>query len=738
MNMAFSHPPLFPFSAVLGHPKLRIALLIEVIDPKIGGLLVIGEPGLGKSTIIRSIIDLLPQINIFENTLKPMPFYTLPLGATEEMVIGTVNLEKLLRNGEKRIESGILTKANGGFLYIDEINLLPDYITDLILDTTASGVNLIEREGVSLHESASFGLIASMNLQEGTLRPQISERFSIEIHMVPVLNVSMRATLSRQIMAFHADPVPFLQRCYSQQQKLRDRIQKARENLENIQIPSFFFSIVGDLGRELGIYSHRIELALLRSARALAALHSHSCVNKALFVRAFFMVVEDRIRSQNTELSHEGLNTIFERIWRRHLPIPPLMSVEPPVNSQKLIPGVFQSTNSQIPFQYETLITPDTKNWTDVHAVPSNSQFPIPPPMKDQPEFVTGFHSLGDYDPPFKSPLPSISHGLLQNFSPPVFTSFFSVASLHELIKQNRRVLEYTGRGSRVRLLTHSQGRFVFTRTPRGFPHSIAFEASIKAHHLNYASSLAHLSTLIHSSRTRPSVGSSHLAVQLSRDDLKEKIKEVKAPYSFYFIVDASASMRRTLDQTIRIISSVHAEGYKKKDKISVISFQGRSAMVLQHPSVSLSVGLQKLRSLEGSSYTPLASALRKVLHLIHQEQMKGICIPIMILLSDLGANVSSAQPHMNAATRSDFDLISSELGKIASEIGKKRLVIIIMKPRKSFATQFLGVDIISMRQIESYFRDYAHAHIIEYDAYDTQSAITLLKQGVNDQKWSK
>jgi Mg-chelatase subunit ChlD len=228
---------------------------------------------------------------------------------------------------------------------------------------------------------------------------------------------------------------------------------------------------------------------------------------------------------------------------------------------------------------------------------------------------------------------------------------------------------------------------------------------------------------------TRSKNSNPELAIQLQYDDIMEKVYEQKAPLSLYFIVDASASMRRTLEQTIKVIQSVHAEGYKKKDKVSVISFQGRHVEILQRPSVSFSVGLEKLRQLKATSYTPLASALNKTLTIINQEQIKGISIPIIIIISDLGANISLRNPEKNASTTDDFQKIAEEMIPITRKIGRKHFAVIIMKPQKSFATKYLGVDPFSVKKIERAFRTYAQAKIFEFDAYDPDTTILQLKQ---------
>ena len=187
--------------------------------------------------------------------------------------------------------------------------------------------------------------------------------------------------------------------------------------------------------------------------------------------------------------------------------------------------------------------------------------------------------------------------------------------------------------------------------------------------------------------------------------------------------------MCKSLEQIIKVIQSVHKEGYKKKDKLAVISFQGKESKILQRPTVSMSVALQKLRTLEPCSYTPIASALRKALTMIHQEQIKGCSIPIIIILSDLGANVSMKYANLSAQSDKDFRIIEQELDDIAQEMGKKKIKLVVMKPKKSFATRYLGVNPISVQKIQESFIHHTNGRIFEFDAYDPSATIVQLKR---------
>jgi len=308
-----------------------------------------------------------------------------------------------------------------------------------------------------------------------------------------------------------------------------------------------------------------------------------------------------------------------------------------------------------------------------------------------------------------------------------------NVDPILKFLSHKRKVTNYTGRGNRVRVISKSSGKYISAYKPRRMPHTIAFDATIKAHYLNTLPNLSDLNSIddvVPKSSSIPSQDQlQQLAIRLKMSDVREKIHELHAPLTLYFIVDASASMCKTLDQIIKVIKSVHQEGYKKKDKVSVISFQGRDARILQRPSVSVSVALDKLRKLEPSSYTPIASALRKTMTMIRQEEIKGCSIPVILILSDLGANVSQKYADLSAQTGSDFQVIEQELDELSKEIFKKGIKTVIMKPQKSFATRYLGVNPVSVQHIQDSFLNHADARIFEFDAYDPKTTILQLKR---------
>lgn len=263
--------PLFPFSALLGQDNLQRALLLAAIDPSIGGVLIEGPRGTAKSTSARALSELLPAGQ----------FVTLPLGASEEQLIGTLDIESALQKGEVKFSPGLLAKAHGGVLYVDEVNLLPDTLVDQLLDVAASQVNIVERDGISHAHAASFVLIGTMNREEGELRPQLLDRFGLALTLENYRDATLRQNIVKARIAFDIDPIAFRKNLAEQQKALIDSIQFARENLQRLE----FSDAVHEHASELCLAAHvdglRADLMMLRAARALAALQRDAAITIA-------------------------------------------------------------------------------------------------------------------------------------------------------------------------------------------------------------------------------------------------------------------------------------------------------------------------------------------------------------------------------------------------------------------------------------------------------------------------
>jgi len=314
----------FPFSAIVGQDELKLALLACAIDPSIGGVLVLGDRGTGKSTAVRALAALLPQMRVISECrygcdpeqpagwcsecqsrpadakpatrLVPVPVVDLPLGATEDRVLGALNLEQALSAGVRAFEPGLLAQANRGFLYVDEVNLLEDHLVDLLIDVAASGVNVVEREGISVRHPARFVLVGSGNPEEGELRPQLLDRFGLSVEIRTPQDLDQRIEIVRRRDQFERAAAVFLKDWQPQELELRRRISAARKRLPKIEVSEQALRWAARLCLRVGTDGLRGELTLIRAARAVAALNGSSIVDSAELIQVAPPALRHRLR----------------------------------------------------------------------------------------------------------------------------------------------------------------------------------------------------------------------------------------------------------------------------------------------------------------------------------------------------------------------------------------------------------------------------------------------------------
>jgi len=308
----------FPFSAIVGQDEMKQALLIAAVDPSVGGVMVFGDRGTGKSTAARALAALLPPITAIENCpygcskeeserypdvcgsgplrKRAVPFVDLPLGATEDRVIGSLDLERALRSGEKGFEPGLLARAHRGFLYIDEINLLEDHLVDLLLDVAASGENVVEREGLSVRHPAKFVLIGSGNPEEGELRPQLLDRFGLSVEVRTPSEIETRIQIMRLVAERESDPQAFSDKWAGEDEKILRQIARGKARLPKLVPGENLLRDAAELCLAVGADGLRGELTLMRAARALAALKGAKEVKREHLVEIAPSALRHRLR----------------------------------------------------------------------------------------------------------------------------------------------------------------------------------------------------------------------------------------------------------------------------------------------------------------------------------------------------------------------------------------------------------------------------------------------------------
>lgn len=321
---------MYPFVRVVGQKEMKTALLLNAVDPGIGGVLIKGNKGTAKSTTVRSMPQFLPGHRVVkgcrfgcdpnqprkmcpecrekymngerpEAVEVPTTVVELPLNATEDRVAGTLDLEHVLETGKRKFEPGILAAANGNILYVDEINLLDDHIVDLLLDSAAMGMNYVEREGISFSHPANFILIGTMNPEEGDLRPQLLDRFGLSVDVAEEYVLENRKEVIRRRLAFEANPEEYLNDCEMELADLRNRITSARDILKKIPIEDSAITMAAKLSAHFKMEGHRADLALMRSARANAAFEGRDRITKEDFITVAPMVLSHRIKKKAFE-----------------------------------------------------------------------------------------------------------------------------------------------------------------------------------------------------------------------------------------------------------------------------------------------------------------------------------------------------------------------------------------------------------------------------------------------------
>ena len=334
MSQAFQSR-VFPFTAIVGQAEMKLALLLNVIDPRIGGVMIMGDRGTGKSTTIRALADLLPEIPVVAGdpyNSSPnhpdlqssevrerlqrgeslsegrcqVPMVDLPLGATEDRLCGTIDIEKALSEGVRAFEPGLLAKANRGLLYVDEVNLLDDHLVDVLLDSAASGWNTVEREGVSVRHPARFVLIGSGNPEEGELRPQLLDRFGMSVEVRTVRDPEQRVQVVDQRGQFDSDPVSFLTQFQGQQKGLQEKVVAAQERLGSVQMDPDLRLKISEVCGQLEVDGLRGDIVTNRAARALAAFEGRAEVNDDDVARVMACCLRHRLRKDPLEQVDSG------------------------------------------------------------------------------------------------------------------------------------------------------------------------------------------------------------------------------------------------------------------------------------------------------------------------------------------------------------------------------------------------------------------------------------------------
>ena len=339
-------PPIYPFSAIVGQERMKRALVLNAVAPRIGGVLIRGERGTAKSTAARALAALLPPVHVVNDcrfgcdpdrpttwctecrervsadeslhyVLQPTPFINLPVSATEDRVVGTLDIEKAIQKGERHFEPGVLAAANRGLLYIDEVNLLDDHVVDLLLDSAAMGMNIVEREGISFSHPSRFILVGTMNPEEGDLRPQLLDRFALSVEILGIRDARDRVLIMERNLAFEADADSFREEWRVKEQDLSHQIEAAHLLLDQVTYSQRDLLSIAALTTSLNVDGHRADLVILKTARAHAAFEGRTAINGRDIALASELALPHRIKRgpfQQAEITMEDLQEKIEQL----------------------------------------------------------------------------------------------------------------------------------------------------------------------------------------------------------------------------------------------------------------------------------------------------------------------------------------------------------------------------------------------------------------------------------------
>ena len=334
---------IYPFTAIVGQDRMKRALILNAVEPRIGGVLIRGERGTAKSTAARALAALLPNVKVVEDcrfacdpdrpesfctecrertaqgeelpiAIHRTPFVDLPVSATEDRVVGTLDIESAIQRGERRFESGILAAANRGLLYIDEVNLLDDHVVDVLLDSAAMGMNIVEREGISFTHPARFILVGTMNPEEGELRPQLLDRFALSVDIHGIRNARERVQIMERNLAFEQDAEVFRQEWLPREEELSRQIENARKIIDKVEHTQRNLLAIASLTASLNVDGHRSDLVILKASRAHAALEGRTSVNDLDIALAAELTLPHRMKGGPMEQNNIGVEQISQKL----------------------------------------------------------------------------------------------------------------------------------------------------------------------------------------------------------------------------------------------------------------------------------------------------------------------------------------------------------------------------------------------------------------------------------------
>ena len=665
----------YPFAGIVGMAELKLALLLNAVSPAIGGVLVRGEKGTAKSTMVRGLAALLPPVPVIPGCpyscdpaapdpscpagphddvsleLRPVTLAELPVGATEDRLTGSLDIERVLTEGTTAFQPGLLAAAHRGVLYVDEVNLLHDHLVDLLLDAAALGVNYVEREGVSVRHASRFLLVGTMNPEEGELRPQLLDRFGLTVQVTASQDPAERAEVVRRRLSFKAGPAGFTARFSAATAALAGQVAAARDRLPGVALPDDALRQICAVCGAFGVDGMRANLVTARTAIALAAWNGRDVVTE-----------EDIRTAARLALPHRRRRDPFDA----------------PGLDEQALDDALREASSQSPDPPSGPDTPSRPEAPSGPDAPSGPEGPDPDPDPDGPSGPSGPSGPNGQPANTAPSVPPASAAPLSSQA----TEAPSSPPVSPAAPFRARLLTVPGVGEgapgRRSAARGPFGRTVGARVPQNRPFALHLPATVRA-------------AALRAPRSPQPPG----RVTLGPADLREAMREGREGNLVLFAVDASGSMaaRQRMRAVKGAVLSLLLDAYQRRDKVGLVTFRGAGAELALPPTSSVEAAARRLASLPAGGRTPLAAGLARAARVLAAERLRDPRRrPLLVVVTD-----------GRATSGSDADLAraAAMLAGVASVVVDCESSVVRLGLAERLAVR-LGATLVGLDELEA------------------------------------